>query len=223
MLGKSLLPDRRVINMAAHVRTILNSQETLEDLENSKQAKATAKAQKVAHAALTGSLMRSDGLMVLLPLNAHSGPENFKDFLEHFHCLGQSLDPRASPQKKKVIAARSFLRKHAEYMLPFFTSTVALVYKRLAHGQQHLTSEVIALANKLTPDQKRSWPTDIILQVRDASNAVFLIDYHRLSQYNYSVLEFAKQLQLFGRKTLDFLEVLPRMLCRLTIYEIIWT
>ena len=76
---------------------------------------------------------------------------------------------------------------------------------------------VIALANKLTPEQKRSWPTDLILQVRDASNAVFLIDYHRLSQYNYSILEFAKQLQLFARKTLDFSVVLPRMLCRLSV------
>lgn len=203
--------------MAAHVRTILNSQETLEDLENSKQAKATAKAQKIAHSALTGSLLRTDGLLVLLPLNAPSGPENFKDFLEHLHCLGQNLDPRASPPKKKVIAARSFLRKHAEHMLPFFTSTVALVFKRLAHGQQHLASEVIALANKLTPAQKRSWPADLILQIRDASNAVFLIDYHRLSQFNYSILEFAHQLQLFGRKTLAFSETLPRMLCRLSV------
>ena len=64
--------------MAAHVRTILNSQETLEDLENSKQANATAKAQKIAHSALTGSLLRSDGLLVLLPLNAHPVPRTLR-------------------------------------------------------------------------------------------------------------------------------------------------
>ena len=91
--------------MTAHVRTILNNQETIADLDDSKHAKASARATKVAHSALVGNLLRFADLMILLPLNAPAGLINFAEFLKHIFVLWQKLDPRERPEKTNVIRA----------------------------------------------------------------------------------------------------------------------
>ena len=194
---------------------MFRTQTIVDDMAKTPTAKRTLKATATAHAAILGSLLKSEDLIILGPLNAEDSPQILPTFFRNLKIAGEALDPRKTPSKSSVKKAHTFLKKHYASMCLSFSEALHVLFVRLAKSGVFIATKVLEIASRLL-ESKLSWPSDLVRSFRDISGASFVIDDELLSAYEGNIMNLVQSVHVVALAHEKFAKVLPRIISKLS-------